>query len=108
MFDNTENTPWEEAEWERIVNAPERQAEGDMRAADRDEILANFHERSEQRRKERIQIAACRYTAVALACGLLSYAFGHYGISWLAWVMGAAAGAFAITASYVFGRSREM
>ena len=42
-----------DSEWEHIVNAPERQAKGDLRAADREAaqedremLLADFHDRS--------------------------------------------------------------
>ena len=104
-----------DAEWENIVNAPERQAEVDLRAADREAeqenremLLADFHDRSEQRRKERTQRTAYRYALLAMACGLLAYACGYYGINWLAWTIGAAAGAFAITSSYGFGRVHEI
>ena len=104
-----------DAEWENIVNAPERQAEGDLRAADREAeqenremLLADFHDRSEQRRKERMQRTAYRYALLAMACGLLAYACGYYGINWLACVIGAAAAAFAVTSSYGFGRVHEI
>ena len=104
-----------DAEWENIVNAPERQAEGDLRAADREAeqenremLLADFHDRSEQRRKEWMQRTAYRYALLAMASGLLSYACGYYGINWLAWLIGAAAAAFAVTSSYGFGRVHEI
>ena len=104
-----------DAEWENIVNAPERQAEVDLRAADREAeqenremLLADFHDRSEQRRKERTQRTAYRYALLAMACGLLAYACGYYGINWLAWIIGAAAAAFAVTSSYGFGRVHEI
>ena len=104
-----------DAEWEHIVNAPERQVEGDLRAADREAaqedremLLADFHEHSEQRRKERMQRTAYRYALLAMACGLLAYACGYYGINWLAWTIGTAASIFAIISSYGFGRVYEM
>lgn len=108
-------TDWENAEWEPVVNAPDHQADADQRAAaseaedvDREALLANFHERCEKRRRERTQITACRYGMLALACGLLAYACSYYGINWLVWIIGIAAGAFAITSSYGFGRVREI
>lgn len=111
LADDPVETDWENAELEPIVNSPEHSAEGDKRAAaseaedaDREELLANFHERCERRRKERTQISACRYGVIALACGLLAYACSYYGINWLAWIIGIAAVAFAITSSYGFGR----
>ena len=108
-------TDWENAEWEHIVNAPEHQEECDRRAADREAEdadretrVADFHDRSEQRRKERTQRTAYRFALLAMACGLLSFACGYYGINWLSYVIGFAAGAFAITSSYGFGRVDEM
>ena len=108
-------TDWENAEWEYIVDDPRHRAECDQRAADREAEdadretrVANFHERSEQRRKERTQRTAYRYALLAMASGLLSYACGYYGINWLCWIIGIAAGAFAITSSYGFGRVYEM
>ena len=108
-------TDWENAEWESIVDDPRHRAECDQMAADREAaqenremLLADFHERSEQRRKERTQRTAYRFALLAMACGLLAYACGYYGINWLAWTIGAAAGAFAITSSYGFGRVHEI
>lgn len=117
--DQPEDNPWQDAEFERVVNAPEHQAEAYRRVADCDEmkaahdkekqeILEDFHSKAVHRRKERTQIAAYRYALIALACGLLAYACGYYGINWLAWTIGIAAGAFAITSSYGFGRVYEM
>lgn len=115
LAEDTGETDWDDAEWEPVVNAPEHQADADQRAAaseaedaDREALLTNFHERCGQRRKERTQRTAYRYALLAMACGLLAYACGYYGINWLAWIIGIAAGAFAITSSYGFGRVYEM
>lgn len=115
LSDDPVEVDWENAEWEPIVNAPEHQEECDQRAsaseaedADREALLTNFHERCEQRRKERTQRTAYRYALLAMASGLMAYACSYYGINWLAWIIGIAAGGFAITSSYGFGRVREI
>lgn len=108
-------TDWENAEWECIVDDPRHRAECDQRAsdreaedADRETRVANFHARCERRRRKQTQRTAYLYALLAMASGLLAYACGYYGINWLAWTIGAAAGAFAITSSYGFGRVYEM
>ena len=104
-----------EMEWDGIFNDPERKAAADMRAADeaklrmdRQEILADFHEKCAERRKDRIEAQAFKYAVAALASGAAAWFVGDGGIGWLAWVFGAGAVMLAIIGSYGFGRAHEI
>lgn len=101
--------------WDCIFNDPTRKAEADKRAEeearlrmDRQEILADFHEKCAERRKDRIEGQAFRYTVAAMAIGAAAWFVGDGGIGWLAWVLGAGAVVLGLIGSYGFGRAREI
>lgn len=104
-----------EMEWDGIINDPERRAAADQRAAEesklrmnRQEILADFHDKCAERKKERIEVQAFRYTVAALAAGAAAWFVGDGGIGWLAWVLGVGAVVLGLIGSYGFGRANEI
>ena len=104
-----------EMEWDGIVNDPARRAAADQRAAEeaklrmnRQEILADFHDKCAERRKERIEGLAFKYSVAALAAGATAWFVSAGGIGWLAWVLGAAAVVLGLIGSYGFGRANEI
>lgn len=97
-------------EWEDQVNNPEHQEQGNQREfeienlkKDRNELFADFHSRSAERRLHRLQIDACRYAFIAFCCMALAFISGNYGIDWLTWLFGIIAGILALISSYGFG-----
>lgn len=104
-----------EMEWESIVNDPERRAAADQIAAEeaklrmnRQEILADFHEKCAERRKERIEGLAFKYSAAALFSGGIAWIVLSGGIEWLGCVLGAVAVVLGLIGSYGFGRANEI
>lgn len=105
------NVSMSEWEWEGVMNTPERQEAAEKRAAealDKREFLSDFHRQCAARRKNRIEITACRYSTGALAAVVAAYFAGTGGIGWLAWVLGGAAVVLGLIAAYGFGKACGM
>ena len=101
--------------WEDIVNDPVRQEAADKRAveedkrrADKEERLCQIHERNAERRRNRVEIQACRYATGALATGVVTFLIGDGSIGWLAWILGIVAAGLALISCFGFGRFYEM
>lgn len=113
------NVSMSEWEWEGVMNTPERQEAAEKRAAeaadkraaeaaDKLEFLSGFHQQCAARRKNRIEITACRYSTGALAAGVAAYFAGTGGIGWLAWVLGGMAAVMGLIAAFGFGKACGM
>lgn len=112
---SNQNVNMSDWEWDGVVNTPERQEAAAQRhmkeqkdRAEKEGFLCNFYEKTEQRRKVRVEVEACRYTLGAMIAGLVAYFCGVGGVAWLAWVLGASAVALALIAAYGFGKVKEM
>ena len=105
------NVSMSEWEWEGVMNTPERQEAAEKRAAeaaDKREFLSDFHQQCAARRKNRIEITACRYATGALGAGVAAYFAWSGGIGWLACVLGGIAAVVGLIAAYGFGKACGM
>lgn len=105
------NVSMSEWEWEGVMNTPERKEAAEKRAAealDKREFLSDFHQQCAARRKNRIEITACRYACWTLAAGVAACFAGNDGIGWLSWVLGGTAVVLGLIAAYGFGKACGM